>query len=141
MLFAYASGLTGILQVLVARRIEAWSAQRLTATAGSAFVLGLGVLLTFSSQIALVVAINLCAFARMLTGPLVAATVEALAPPTRRTSYLAALSMATDLKDSLGPSLGTLLYAQGARLPWIVGVPLVTAATLRLGARIRRVTG
>jgi hypothetical protein len=43
---------------------------------------------------------------------------------------MAAWSIAIDLKDSLGPSLRTALYAIAPRLPWIAGIPLVALASL-----------
>jgi hypothetical protein len=74
----------------------------------------------------------------MLVGPLVPTAVNALAPASRRASYMAASSVAVDLKDSLGPSIGTALYALAPRLPWIAGIPLVAIASLGLGAAIGR---
>ncbi|TGS51645.1 MFS transporter, partial [bacterium M00.F.Ca.ET.179.01.1.1] len=50
----------------------------------------------------------------------------------------AASSVAVDLKDSLGPSIGTALYALAPRLPWFAGIPLVAIASLGLGAAIGR---
>jgi MFS transporter, DHA1 family, tetracycline resistance protein len=46
--------------------------------------------------------------------------------------------VAIDLKDSLGPFIGTALYAVAPRLPWVAGVPLVLLASLGLGVALGR---
>jgi len=89
-------------------------------------------------MLTLIGAVSLCSIAQMLVGPLVPTAVNALAPPARRASYMAASSVAVDLKDSLGPSIGTALYALAPRLPWIAGIPMVAIASLGLGAAIGR---
>lgn len=135
-LFAYAAALTVGLQMLVSRMVEARSALWLTVGAGLATILAFALLAASPAMLALIGAVSLCSIAQMLVGPLVPTAVNALAPPARRASYMAASSVAVDLKDSLGPSIGTALYALGPRLPWIVGIPLVAIASLGLGAAI-----
>ncbi len=137
-LFAYAAALMVGLQMLVSRFAGAWSALKLAVGAGAATILAFLLLAASPSIIPLVLAVTLCSFAQMLVGPLVPTTVHALAPATRRASYMAASSVAVDLKDSLGPSLGTALYALAPRLPWIVGIPLVALASLELGLAMGR---
>lgn len=137
-LFAYAAALTVGLQMLVNRIGETRSPLWLTVAAGGASLLGFGLLIASPSMLALVGAVSLCSIAQMLTGPLVPTAVNALAPPARRASYMAASSVAVDLKDSLGPSIGTALYALAPRLPWVVGIPLVALASLGLGIAIGR---
>ena len=83
-------------------------------------------------------AISLCSVAQSLIGPLVPTAVNALAPDARRAAYMAASSVAIDLKDSLGPSIGTALYGLAPRLPWLAGIPLVALASLGLGVALGR---
>lgn len=137
-LFAYAAALTVGLQMLVSRMVEARSALWLTVGAGLATILAFALLAASPAVLALIGAVSLCSIAQMLVGPMVPTAVNALAPPARRASYMAASSVAVDLKDSLGPSIGTALYALAPRLPWIVGIPLVAIASLGLGAAIGR---
>ncbi|TGQ64931.1 MAG: MFS transporter [Mesorhizobium sp.] len=137
-LFAYAAVLTVGLQMLVSRFTEARSALWLTVSAGISTIASFMLLAASPTGLALIAAVSLCSVAQMLVGPLVPTAVNALAPPARRASYMAASSVAVDLKDSLGPSIGTALYALAPRLPWIVGIPLVAIASLGLGAAIGR---
>ena len=116
-LFAYAAALTVGLQMLVSRLIEARSALWLTVGAGLATMLAFALLAASPAMLTLIGAVSLCSIAQMLVGPLVPTAVNALAPPARRASYMAASSVAVDLKDSLGPSIGTALYALTPRLP------------------------
>lgn len=135
-LFAYAAALTVALQMLVSRMVQARSALWLTVGAGLATILAFALLAASPALLTLIGAVSLCSIAQMLVGPLVPTAVNALAPPARRASYMAASSVAVDLKDSLGPSIGTALYALAPRLPWIVGIPLVAIASIGLGAAI-----
>lgn len=137
-LFAYAAALTVGLQMLVSRITQARSALWLTIGAGISTIAAFALLAASPAIGALIVAVSLCSVAQMLVGPLVPTAVNALAPPARRASYMAASSVAVDLKDSLGPSIGTALYALAPRLPWIAGIPLVAVASLGLGAAIGR---
>lgn len=137
-LFAYAAALTVGLQMLVSRMVEARSALWLTVGAGLATILAFALLAASPAILTLIGAVSLCSIAQMLVGPLVPTAVNALAPPARRASYMGASSVAVDLKDSLGPSIGTALYALAPRLPWIAGIPLVAIASLGLGATIGR---
>ncbi|MFA6031532.1 MAG: MFS transporter [Myxococcota bacterium] len=137
-LFAYAAALTVGLQMLVSRMVQARSAPWLTVGAGLATILAFALLAASPAMLTLIGAVSLCSIAQMLVGPLVPTAVNALAPPARRASYMAASSVAVDLKDSLGPSIGTALYALAPRLPWIAGIPLVAIASLGLGAAIGR---
>jgi MFS family permease len=140
-LFSYAAALTVGLQMLVSRLVDARPALVLTVAGGGLSIVGFAVLIAWPSTLALLVAVSLCACAQMLIGPLVPTAVNALAPPARRATYMAATSVVADLQDSLGPSLGTALYALGSRLPWIVGIPLVAVAALGLGASLSRAQG
>ncbi|WFP62934.1 MULTISPECIES: MFS transporter [unclassified Mesorhizobium] len=137
-LFAYAAALTVGLQMLVSRFAEARSALWLTIGAGLSTIAAFILLIASPAMLSLLAAVSLCSVAQMLVGPLVPTAVNALAPASRRASYMAASSVAVDLKDSLGPSIGTALYALAPRLPWATGIPLVAIASLGLGVAIGR---
>ncbi|WP_192250305.1 MFS transporter [Mesorhizobium silamurunense] len=137
-LFAYAAALTVGLQMLVSRFAEARTALWLTAGAGLSTIAAFVLLMASPATPSLIAAVSLCSVAQMLVGPLVPTAVNALAPVARRASYMAASSVAVDLKDSLGPSIGTALYALAPRLPWVAGIPLVAIASLGLGVAIGR---
>jgi MFS transporter, DHA1 family, tetracycline resistance protein len=139
MLFAYAAALTVSLQMAVSRMVQARSAFWLTVGAGTTTLLALALLMISPSVLTLIGAVSLFSVGQMLTGPLLPTAINALAPQARRASYMAASSIPIDLKDSLGPSLGTALYAIAPRLPWIAGIPLVALASLGgLGVTIGR---
>jgi DHA1 family tetracycline resistance protein-like MFS transporter len=138
MLFAYAAGLTVGLQMLVSRLGQSLSPFWQTVAAGSATLLALALLTASPSVSALIGAVSLYSVGQMIMGPLVPMAFNALAPPERRAAYMAASSVAVDLKDSLGPAVGTALYALAPRLPWLVGIPLVALASLTLGTTIGR---
>ena len=137
-LFSYAAALTVGLQMLVSRFAETRSALWLAVGAGVSTIAAFALLAASPAMISLIAAVSLCSVAQMLVAPLVPTAVNALAPQARRASYMAASSVAVDLKDSLGPALGTALYALAPRFPWIAGIPLVAVASLGLGAAIAR---
>lgn len=136
LLFSYSAVLTVCLQMLVSRLAEARSHLLLMSTAGAASVLGFLLLIAVPSLPGLIMAVSLCALAQMLTRPIVPAAISGFAPAAQRTSYMAASSVAVDLKDSLGPAIGTALYALAPRLPWIAGIPLVVAASFGLSTAV-----
>jgi MFS family permease len=138
MLFAYAAVLVVALQMPVARLAKDWPAPKVLTGAGVATAVAFLLLAASPSLLCLILSVTLCALAQMFMGPLIPLTLSALAPLSRRASYMAASSVAVDLKDTLGPSLGTLLYAVAPRLPWIAGIPVVALASLGLGVEMRR---
>lgn len=133
LLFTYAAGLVVAAQMPVSRITANRSALSLTLSAGAAFMLAFGVLICAAGLAGLIVAVSLFSIAEMLIGPLVPTAVNQFAPPGRRATYMAATSVANDLKDSLGPATGTALYAVSARLPWIAAIPLAGFAAIGLG--------
>lgn len=137
-LFAYAAAFMVVLQMPVSRFAEAWSAMRLALGAGGATILAFLLLATSPAAVPLILAVSLFSLAQMLVGPLVPTAVNALAPPAQRAAYMAASSVTVDLKDSLGPSLGTALYALAPRLPFVAGIPLVALAALGLGVAMQQ---
>ncbi|MDE1148387.1 MAG: MFS transporter [Azospirillaceae bacterium] len=138
LLFTYAAALVVAAQMAISRLAARWSALTLAVVAGCALVLGFAVLMTSAAAGALVGAVSLVSLAQMLTGPLVPTAINQLAPPGRRATYMAAASVANDLRDSLGPASGTALYALAARLPWGLGIPLALVAAVGLGLTLRR---
>ena len=85
----------------------------------------------------LIAAITFASFARMLSGPLVQAIVSELAPRNAQATYQAAFSMVFDMKDAVGPAIGTWLYAISTVLPWGTGViaSIVASGALAVAAR------
>ncbi len=81
---------------------------------------------------------TLLAFADMLSGPLSQTVVAELAPSRAKASYMAAFSSVGDLKDTVGPAIGTYLYAVMSALPWGAGAIASLFAALVLATRIRR---
>jgi len=136
LLFTYAAALIVIAQMLVSRIAAGRSALSLTLGAGTSFVIAFGILCTTPSLLGVIIAVSLFSVAEMLIGPLVPTAVNQLAPPGRRATYMAATSVANDLKDSLGPAIGTALYALSARLPWIAAIPLAAIAAVGLGGSL-----
>ena len=78
------------------------------------------------------------ALSRMLVGPLTQTIVTELAPDHARATYMAAFAVIGDLKDAVGPAIGTYLYAMAVTLPWLVGLPAAALAALALAVATRR---
>lgn len=100
--------------MLVSRFAETRPALWLAAGAGISTIAAFALLAASPAMLSLIAAVSRCAVGQMLVGPLVPTAVNALAPSARRASYMAASSVAVDLKDSLGPSIGTALCAGAA---------------------------
>ncbi|KJV32531.1 MFS transporter [Luteibacter yeojuensis] len=135
-LFAGSAAVMAVLQLVVTRVTEQRPASSLTFVAGVATLIAFAVLSASASLPAAIIALGLVSLAHMLVGPLVPTAVSALSPPHRRASYMAASSVAVDLKDSLAPAMGTALYALSPVLPWFIGMPVVMAAALGLGRMV-----
>jgi len=107
--------------------------------ASGCVLVGAFICLLFSSSLtALVLGVSLLSLSQMLFGPLLPTLIMQLAPAHARATYMAAASVATDLKDTVGPAAGTSLYAIAARLPWVVGIPVAICATLALAFNVRK---
>jgi MFS family permease len=74
----------------------------------------------------------------MLSGPLVQAIVSELAPRNAQATYQAAFSVVFDLKDAVGPAVGTWLYATATVLPWGTGIIASIVASGALAVATRR---
>ena len=138
LLFTFGAVLTAILQIPVTRLTARFSARGLVLTSAAVLIVAFGVLLASPSLIALIVAIMCFSTADMFCGPLIPSAVNELAAPKTRATYMAAVSVANDLKDTVGPASGTMLFAVAASLPWVMGIPLVGVAALGLASALSR---
>jgi MFS transporter, DHA1 family, tetracycline resistance protein len=137
-LFTYGAALIAIVQIPVTRMAGRQSALFLVLGAGSALILAFGILIASPTLAALIAAVSLFSLSQMLTGPLVPTAVNQLAPSNHRATYMAAASVASDLRDSVGPATGTALYAASSQLPWTIGIPFAAIAAVGLGTTIAR---
>jgi MFS transporter, DHA1 family, tetracycline resistance protein len=138
LLFTFGAVLTAILQIPVTRLTARCSARGLVLTSAAVLIVAFGVLLGSPSLVALIVAMLCFSTADMFCGPLIPSAVNELAAPKTRATYMAAVSVANDLKDTLGPASGTMLFAVAASLPWVAGIPLVGMAALGLASALSR---
>jgi MFS family permease len=138
LLFTFSAVLTAVLQIPVTRLTARFSARALVLASAAVLILAFGILLASPSLVALVAAMTCFATADMFSSPLIPSAVNELAAPKTRATYMAAVSVANDLKDTLGPASGTMLFAVGASLPWAMGIPLVGVAAWGLGRALSR---
>jgi DHA1 family tetracycline resistance protein-like MFS transporter len=138
LLFTYAAAVAVVLQWPVTRWSSTIAALPLLMTAGLTMASGLGLLLIHPNPGSLYASVTLLAFSQVLLGPLVPVAVNALAPPSSRAAYMAAISSVNDLRDTAGPASGMYLYGLSARLPWLLGIPVALVAAVALAATIRR---
>ena len=106
--------------------------------AGIAQALAFGCLVASPALPLLIGAVTLMALADMLSGPLTQAIASELAPRNAQATYMAAFAVVGDLKDTAGPAIGTYLFSIAARLPWVVGMPIVLVAAFALAVTARR---
>lgn len=137
-LFTYGAALIALAQLPLTRLVAQRSALSLILIAGGVMVLAFVILIGSSTLTAMIAAMSLFSISQMLTGPLVPTAVNQLAPPNLRATYMAATSVASDLRDSIGPATGTALYAASSLLPWMLGIPFAAIAAAGLGATIAR---
>lgn len=138
MLFTYGAILVVIGQMFVSRHVELWSAGTLTVSAGVVLASGFVVLAAWPTVGAMVIAVSLFSLGDMLIGPMIPTEINRLAPTHKRASYMAAASVANDLRDTVGPATGTALFALAPALPWMLGTPLVLFASIGLGITLVR---
>ena len=110
----------------------------LVMTSGILLALAFGGLLITVAWPFLLAAVTLLACAQMLVEPLTQALVSGLAPANARATYMAAMSVVNDLKDAVGPAVGTCLYAASVWLPWTVGMPVTLTAAVALSLAVHR---
>ena len=138
LLFSYAGALGVLFQLPVTQASRQWSGQRIVLIAGTAQAIAFACLAASAALPLLIAAVTMLALSRMLIGPLSQTIVTELAPDNAKATYLAAFAVVGDLKDAVGPAIGTYLYASAAVLPWLVGLPAAAAATLALAIAARR---
>ncbi len=138
MLFAYAGVIGVIFQLPVTQASQRISGSATVLWSGAMEALAFIFLLPAPALPLLIAAITFASFARMLSGPLVQAIVSELAPRTAQATYQAAFSVVFDMKDAVGPAIGTWLYAMSAALPWGTGIVASIAASGALAVAARR---
>ncbi|WP_072572305.1 MFS transporter [Granulibacter bethesdensis] len=137
-LFTYGAALIALAQLPLTRLVAQRSALSLILMAGGVMVLAFVILIGSSTLTAMIAAMSLFSISQMLTGPLVPTAVNELALPNLRATYMAATSVASDFRDSIGPATGTALYAASSLLPWMLGIPFAVIAAAGLGGTIAR---
>jgi MFS family permease len=140
LLFAYGAALIVIFQIAVAKALSKLSVFWLVVGSGLVLIIAFVVLLAHPLLWSLIVSVTLFSLAQMLFGPLIPVTVNEVAPPSSRSTYMAAASVMNDARDTLGPASGTFLYAISAKLPWMLGIPvaLSAAGAIFLANRLRK---
>ncbi|WP_213948218.1 MFS transporter [Luteibacter sp. dw_328] len=138
LLFTFGAVLTSFFQIPVTRLTAQISARVLVLASAAILIVAFGVLLASPSLVALVAAMACFSMADIFCGPLIPSAVNELAAPKTRATYMAAVSVANDLKDTVGPASGTMLFSVAATLPWVIGIPLVGAAALGLASALSR---
>ncbi|MET0254458.1 MAG: MFS transporter [Luteibacter sp.] len=136
-LFTYGALLIVALQVPVTRLTRHVSEVKLVAGSGLVLVTAFVALTISPSVPAMIVAMTAFSLADMLFGPLIPAAVNAMATDANRATYMAAVSVTNDIKDTLGPATGTALFALSMSLPWIGGAALAAFAAAGLAASMR----
>lgn len=137
-LFTYGALLVAVLQFPLTRLTRNASESMLIVASGVVLMAAFGALMLSSSVTTLIVAMTGFAFADMLFGPLIPAAVNAMANDGNRATYMAAVSVANDIKDTLGPATGTALFAVGVHLPWVGGVVVAALAAWGLASSISK---
>lgn len=132
-LFAFGAGINTLGQLALTKLFARRSPLFITLSAGSSLITAFVLLLAYPHVVTLVMAVCLYSLSQMMTGPLIPTAVNKLAPARLRATYMAALSVVSDLQGSVGPATGTALFALSFTLPWAVGIPLVGLAVTGLG--------
>lgn len=132
-LFAFGAGINTVGQLALTKLFARRSPLFITLSAGSSLITAFVLLLAYPHVVTLVMAVCLYSLSQMMTGPLIPTAVNKLAPAQLRATYMAALSVVSDLQGSVGPATGAALFALSFALPWAVGIPLVLLAVTGLG--------
>jgi predicted MFS family arabinose efflux permease len=135
-LFTYGALLIVALQVPITRLTRHVSEATLVLGSGAVLVAAF-VTLSLSAELpAMVAAMTGFALAEMLFGPLIPSAVNAMATDANRATYMAAVSVTNDIKDTLGPATGTALFALSVSLPWVGGMAVAAFAAVGLAAAV-----
>ncbi|WP_051943474.1 MULTISPECIES: MFS transporter [Luteibacter] len=140
-LFTYGALLVVVFQFPLTRMTRNASESTLIVASGVVLTMAFVALMLSSGLTTLIVAMTGFAFADMLFGPLVPAAVNAMAQDGNRATYMAAVSVANDIKDTVGPATGTALFAVGVHVPWVGGMAVAALAAWGLASSMRRSRG
>ena len=135
-LFTYGALLVVVFQFPLTRMTRNASESTLIVASGVVLMGAFVALMLSSSVTTLIIAMTGFAFADMLFGPLIPAAVNAMAQDGNRATYMAAVSVANDIKDTLGPATGTALFAVGVHVPWVGGMVVAALAAWGLASSI-----
>jgi DHA1 family tetracycline resistance protein-like MFS transporter len=138
LLFTYAGALTVLFQLPLTQASGRMSAFAIVVASGLFQAAAFACLFISPALLLLIGAVTFAAVGDMLARPLTQAIASELAPRNAQATYMAAFGVVGDLKDAAGPAIGTYLYAIAARLPWLIGFPLVLAAAFALAVAARR---
>lgn len=138
LLFTYAGALSALFQLPLTQASARMTGFAIILVAGLAEALAFACLFASPALPLLIGAVSLMALADMLSGPVTQTIASELAPRNAQATYMAAFAVVGDLKDAAGPAIGTYLFAIAARLPWLVGMPIVLAAAFALAIAARR---
>jgi MFS family permease len=133
-LFTYGALLVVVFQFPLTRMTRNASESTLIVASGVVLMGAFVALMLSSSVTTLIIAMTGFAFADMLFGPLIPAAVNAMAQDGNRATYMAAVSVANDIKDTLGPATGTALFAVGVHVPWVGGMAVAALAAWGLAS-------
>jgi MFS transporter, DHA1 family, tetracycline resistance protein len=137
-LFTYAGALGVLLQLPLVRATQRYPVFAVILGMGLVLSLAFVLLIPAPTMATLIGAVTGLALARILLGPLTNTLAFEMAPTHARATYQASFSVTSDLRDTLGPAIGTWLYAISARLPWVVAVPICLLASGLLAVLVRR---
>lgn len=147
LLFTYSAMLMVIFQIPLTHLLTSISARVQVVVVGALMAVAFVVFASSSGVSAMVVGVTILSIAQMLLGPIVAEAISQAAPQNARASYMAAASVVSDVRDTVGPAVGIFLYAVSPRLPWLAGIPLALGAAFALAhslhssAATKRATG
>jgi MFS family permease len=138
-MIALSAAVSVVFQIPITRFTKGRPVSLLLAT--GAGVQAVGLLLLTAASLSLVVviaAVVLIAFGEMIYGPNLSALVSEIAPRGRSVTYQAAISTTADIGMAAGPASGLALSAGiGARLMWVLALPLGFAAAAATAAAAR----
>jgi MFS family permease len=134
-MLAISAAVTVVFQLPVTKATRNHPVGALLAIGATLQAIGLALLATAASGLALVgAAVVLVAFGQMLYGPNLNALVSEIAPPGRGATYQAAISTTADIGMAGGPASGLALSAgSGARAMWLLALPLGLVAAAAAG--------
>ncbi|HEY0223504.1 MAG TPA: MFS transporter [Pseudolabrys sp.] len=138
LLFTYFGALGVLLQLPLSRWAQRYAAHVVILIVAAVQTIAFVFLLPHPSIVLMVAAVTALALSRVFLGPLMHTLAIEMAPLHGRATYQAAFSVASDLRDTAGPALGTWLFAAAPMLPWLIAVPATLLAGAILAAVVRR---